>query len=247
MSSRRSTTRPNAIRPSAIRISAIRTSAIRSTSRSLATASGAVAGRVLQAAVTVLALARPADRPMHPLGQVFTGRLHRSGSAQHRTGSAFLDAAGDDEVLVRVSRAVGLRSPLLDINGLAVRVPAQGGDLLLSTTGWGRLTRYLLVPHRGARAGTFTCLVPYRTATGPVHIGAYESGADRFELFWSRPRGGWHRFGEIVLSPVPDDVDPTFDAILRTFAGLDNHEWYRRLRAPSYAAARRLRGAPTPG
>jgi len=207
-----------------------------------------VGGRLLQAAVTVLALVRPAGKPMHPLGWVLTGRLNRWGVVGEETGSAFLDGRGDDEVLVRLSRSVGLHSPLPDVNGLAIRVWADGGgDLLLSTTGSGRLTRYALVPHRSPRTGTFTCLVPYRTATGPVHVGARAVGADRFELLWARPSGGWHRFGEIVLTTEPGtDVDLSFDAILRTFEGLDNYEWYRRLRAPSYAAARRLRGATAP-
>jgi hypothetical protein len=206
------------------------------------------AGRLLAGAVTALALVRPAAKPMHPLGRVHTGRLHRPGTVGRRTGSAFLDGAGDDEVLVRVSRSVGLRPPLPDVNGLAVRVPADGpGDLLLSTTGWGRISRYVLAPHRSPRAGTFTCLVPYRTATGPVHVGARATGADRFELFWARPTGDWHRFGEVVLSPGPgSDPDLSFDAILNTFEGLENYGWYRRLRAPSYAAARRLRGADAP-
>lgn len=201
-------------------------------------------GRVLQVAVTALALLRPAAKPMHPLGAVFTGRLHRPGTVGQVTGSGFLDGAGDDEVLVRVSRSVGLRSPLPDVNGLAVRVPGEGGgDLLLSTTGRGRLTRYVLLAHRAPRTGTFTSLVPYRTATGPVHVGARAAGADRFELLWARPAGDWRRFGEIVLAPGPGtDRDLSFDAILNPLDGLDNYEWYRRLRGPSYAAARRLRG-----
>jgi hypothetical protein len=203
-------------------------------------------GLLLQAAVTALALVRPAAKPMHPIGRVLEGRLIRPGAPGPATGSPFLDGAGADEVLVRLSRSVGLRPPRRDVNGLAVRVPAAGGgDLLLSTTGWGRLTRYALVPHRSPRAGTFTCLVPYRTATGPVHVGARASGADRFELYWARPTGGWHRFAQLVLLGEAD-VDPSFDAVLNTFDGLDNYEWYRRLRAPSYAAARRLRGAATP-
>lgn len=208
-----------------------------------------VGGRVLQGAVTALAMVRPAAKPMHPVGRVSTGELRRSGVPGLVTGSPFLDEEGVDDALVRLSRGVGLLPPRPDVNGLAVRVPATGGgDLLLSTTGWGRLTRYALVPHRSPRAGTFTCLVPYRTATGPVHVGARATGPDRFELFWARPSGGWHRFAELTLSDAPGtDADCSFDAILHTFEGLDNYEWYRRLRAPSYAAARRLRGEQTPG
>ena len=215
---------------------------------SLGRTAASAGGLLLQAAVTALALVRPAAKPMHPIGRVLTGRLERVGVPGQVTGSAFLDGAGEDQALVRLSRSVGLRSPRHDVNGLALRVPAAGGgDLLLSTTGWGRLTRYALVPHRSPRAGNFTCLVPYRTPTGPVHIGARASGADRFELFWARPTGGWHRFAELVLQGGPGtDQDVSFDAILHMFEGLENYEWYRRLRAPSYAAARRLRGAVAP-
>jgi hypothetical protein len=52
-------------------------------------------------------------------------------------------------VLVRQSRAVGLPPRVPDIFGLAVQVPTQDGrhvDLLLASTGVGRLTRFTLAP-----------------------------------------------------------------------------------------------------
>jgi len=67
------------------------------------------------------------------------------------TGAAWLDDAGEDDVVVRLSRAVGLPPPAPDVFGLALRVPTAGGrygDLLFASTGLGRLTRFTLTPAR---------------------------------------------------------------------------------------------------
>ena len=109
---------------------------------SAARAASSAGGQILRAATGIIA-ARPAAKPLHPKGSVMRGTLHRFG-AEDRTGAAWLDQAGDDQVLVRQSRAVGLPSPVPDIFGLAVRVPTEGGrhgDLLFASTGLGRLTR----------------------------------------------------------------------------------------------------------
>ena len=218
-----------------------------SRSSPLTAAAARLGGRVLRRAVVLMAHVRSAPRPMHPLGLVYVGRLVRPGSPAELTGSAFLDEPGDDEVLVRQSRAAGLPPPWPDVNGLAVRLPAPGerpGDLLLSTTGRGRLTRYLLAVSRSERSGFFTSLVPYRSPSGPVHLGARSLQPDRLVLYWARPGGDWRAFGELVLSTDPGrDLDVSFDAVLHPVEGLEHFEWHRRLRAPSYAAARRLRGA----
>ena len=95
-------------------------------------------GATLSATIRTMAALRPAAKPLHPEGVIVTGALERRGSAVS-SGSAWLDEPGRDEVVVRVSRAIGLPDAVPDIHGLAVRVPTPAGvgDLLFASTGWG--------------------------------------------------------------------------------------------------------------
>ncbi len=201
-------------------------------------------GQVLRAATGLVAV-RPAAKPLHPRGSQLTGTLRRFGGAE-RTGVAFLDDAGQDQVLVRSSRAVGLPSPAPDIFGLALRVPIgdeRHGDLLFATTGLGRLTRFTLTPARSASSRPMTTLLPYRTPAGPVVLSALLDDGE-VTLAWAIGAGGWHRFAALSLdeTPVGDgDARPSFDPIRNTLPGLENYPWVRRLREPSYLAARRSR------
>ena len=83
-------------------------------------------------------LRRGRRKPLHPDGAVLPGTLHRVG-APTTWGSRWLDATGEHEATVRLSRSAGLPPPLPDILGLAIRVRIDGrdADLLLSTTGRG--------------------------------------------------------------------------------------------------------------
>jgi hypothetical protein len=205
----------------------------------------AAAGRLLALAVGVLAHARPAAKPMHPLGEVHLGRLVRLGHRGRPSGAAWLDDAGADEVLVRLSRSAGLRSPWPDVNGLALRVPRTDGapgDVLMSNTGWGRWTRYLLTVRSSLRSGSFTTLVPYRTPGGPVHVGARSTGPRSFSLHWAGRSGRWQHFADLEHDAGPArDAMVSFDAVLHVPDGVQNYDWWARLRAPGYAAARRSR------
>jgi hypothetical protein len=204
-------------------------------------------GQALRVA-TGLVSVRPADKPLHPRGTLLTGTLHRFGGAE-TTGVTWLDHAGRDDVLVRLSRAVGLPSPVPDIFGLAVRVPAgedRYADLLFATTGLGRLTRFTLTPARSAGGRPMTTLLPYRTPAGPVVLSAVLEGDDLVTLSWALGAGVWHRFAELSLGETPagdGDTDPSFDPIRHVLPGLENYPWVRRLREPSYASSRRSRRA----
>jgi hypothetical protein len=98
---------------------------------------GSTGGVLLAGATQAIAAVRPAAKPLHPRGEVVRGRVFRRG-ARPGTGVAWLDTAGEDDVLVRRSRAIGLPGAAPDIHGLAVRVPRPDGgygDLLFATTG----------------------------------------------------------------------------------------------------------------
>jgi hypothetical protein len=203
------------------------------------------AGRVLGTAVGALSAARPAAKPMHPRGTVASGRLHRHGGAD--TGAAFLDDPGVDTVLVRWSRSIGLPTPWPDVAGLALRIRPDDHDdssvdVLMSTTGHRAATRWLLRPTVHDRDAFLGTLLPYRSPTGPVLLGARAAGDGTWTLLWARPLGTWRAFGVLGLLDEPGrDLGVSFDATRAAPPGLVVPGWHRRLRAPSYAAARRSR------
>jgi hypothetical protein len=191
---------------------------------------------------------RPTAKPLHPYGQLMHGRLWRTG-LDDRSGASWLDEPGDDQVLVRFSRAVGLPLPLPDIFGIALRAPAGAGcgDLLFATTGLGRASRFLLRPVRSRDAGTYSTLLPYRSPRGPVLLAARpEAGDSRFSLACALGTGPWQPFAslEIAGQSDPGDADPllSFDPVLNCLPGLEPYDWVRRVREGAYAAARRSRG-----
>jgi hypothetical protein len=180
-------------------------------------------------------------KPLHPKGRVVEGRLVREG-LEPRTGVEFLDQVRVDEVLVRESRSIGLPSRLPDIHGLAIRVTEPDGsvgDLLFASTGWGRLTRYLLTASRTTYGRPMTTLLPYRSVAGRVVLGARETGMDRLELACSIDGAPWRRFAELVISDL-DAGDPmiSFDPVLNQVPGLEQYAVVTRLREPAYRAAR---------
>lgn len=177
------------------------------------------------------------------------GRIVRSGLAEP-SGVQWLDEPGTDEVIVRVSRAVGLPERLPDVLGLALRIPVatdKHADLLLATTGYGRVTRFVLAPARRPDHARFSTLLPYRTPEGPAVVGAVPSATGAtlgYELQVAIGVGPWRTFGTLEV-PQPGglrDLEVTFDPMLNTLPGLEPYPWVKRLRESSYRAARRSRG-----
>jgi hypothetical protein len=214
--------------------------------RRLETAAADASGHLLSTVVRGVAAVRPARKPLHPRGRVVRARLHRRG-AEPPTGIPWLDETGTNDVLVRVSQAVGLPSWLPDIQGLALRFDPGGspGDLLFATTGHGRITRFVLTPSlRFARP--LTTLLPYRTSIGPVLLGARRTDDNTFELSCATPSGPWRSFAGLALFPDGEEQDQeiSFDPVLHQIPGLEPYDWVRRLREPGYARARRARSSP---
>ena len=164
----------------------------------------------------------------------------------------WIDGPGTDDAQVRLSRAMGLPSGWPDIFGLAIRIPLspdRHSDLLFATTGRTIVGRFTLLPRRRPTAGSYSTLIPYRTASGPLLLSARPGGDRTFTLECARPAGAWRTFGELTLVSVPagdlgdtDDVGPTFDPVLNQIEGLGYYPWAARLREGSYRAARQSRG-----
>lgn len=224
------------------------------------TTPAAAAGAALGAVSGVVAHVRHA-KPLHPVGVVLDGRLRRHGAS---SGAAWVDTPGDDAVLVRISRGGGLPPWLPDVNGLALRVPDGDrlADVLLATTGSAPGLRHMLALHLDVVGGTFTSLLPYRGAHGPLLLAARSVGHSpvraepttiaealeleplRVRLAWAALTGPWRVFGDLeVTGPAEDRLDPPvhFDPLTPP-AGLGTYPWSAALRAAAYARARDVVG-----
>jgi hypothetical protein len=209
-----------------------------------------IAGWALAGLMFLIGKSRASSsKALHPRGAVCQGLLRRQGCSW-TTGVSWLDNAGNDQVLLRFSRSVGLPKPFPDVLGLAMRIPVDGdgyGNLLLSTTGAGRLSRFVPRPARRRRA-VYSCLIPYQAPTGPLLLAALPTDDDgsQFELVCARLRGAWSPFGRLAVLPASDcgqDAPVSFDPVLNAVPGLDNYTWAAQLRRFGYAASRRARGA----
>ncbi len=190
--------------------------------------------------------ARFRGKPLHPDGGVREARLEREGSGAH-TGVPWIDEPGTDHCLVRFSRASGVPAPLPDVHGIALRVPRPDGghgDVLLATTGTGRLTRFLLVAARETTGAAHTTLIPYRTPTGPLQLAFFPRDEQTFRLAHARPRGAWTPFATLHVrgdASTADDEPISFDPVTNRIPALDVYRWAARLREASYRAARHAR------
>ena len=222
------------------------------------------AGRLVAAPLSALARWR-GGKPMHPRGAVFDAVLERHGPADGGApwGVPWLDDAGTDAAVVRLSRGAGLPAPLPDLLGVAVRLLPTGApvDLLLSTTGSGPLTRFVLLPRVDA-AAVYTSIMGYRSDAGAIRIGAFpqdddvpsdpeplaravDEGGLRFTLAAARGFGPWRPFARLTLTASAEPLDPDvrFDAVLHAPPGLVADGPMARFRAPAYAGARVSRDA----
>lgn len=223
----------------------------------LATIIGAFLGRMSG----VVAGRTSRGRPVHPKGLLVRGTITRTRSLV-ATGVSWIDQAGVDNVVVRLSRSVGLPSALPDVYGLALAFPgpARPAHLLLATAGYGAVGRCVPAPRRRVDAGLYGSLLPFRTPTGPLFIAARPQAGPRlpqepaalaselderpftFALCSSRGFGAWSAFGSLtVIGAAFEDLDPPihFDPVRYPVDGLLHYPLVARLRAPAYESARR--------
>ena len=213
-----------------------------------------VAGRALEAVfAAILVVRRP--RPIHSRGVRLRGEIRWLGTSV-RSGMSWVDdQRGPVRVVARWSRSIGLPTALPDIQGLALRVEADGrqADIELASTGIGVPSRFVLFPHKTPWRAHLNTLLPYRGSEGPLLLaartvtapsaafGAIPTAEWTLRLFFARPLGKWHPFADVRLHATgeTDDADLRFDAVEHPLPGAGTYAWTRALRQPSYRLARR--------
>lgn len=199
-------------------------------------------GLALQGATHVLSAVRTAPKPLHPRGTVWNGEITRHGAGLVPTGVPWLDEPGHDDVIVRVSAAIGLPHGWPDIQGVAIHLPGQAGaDLLFASTGAGQITRFMLRLVRPTARHVASTLLPYRGPRGPIMLAATQVEPEQYALLRADGDGPWIGFGRLRLTERIDR-ELSFDPIRHPLPGLDNYAWVRRLRSPAYRTARQDRG-----
>ncbi|QKG21834.1 DUF1990 family protein [Actinomadura verrucosospora] len=224
------------------------------------------AGAALARAFTAAARAR-GGRPLHPHGLVFDATLRLSGTSRF-WGVPLLDDAAELRGVARLSRSIGLPSPFPDVLGLALRwrQPEEDGEpataeLLLATTGHGRLGRHLLRPANRWGPGFYGSLLPYAAGDRRVLLGAVArravpadpaaaDGPITMDLVVAAGLGPWERFGELLLTgPVrTDDREPLrFDPVRHPVPGLRPAGALQQMRGRAYDAVQHVDEHPRAG
>jgi hypothetical protein len=216
----------------------------------------AIGGVLLRALFASIALVRR-PRPIHVHGLVLEGDVTRIGDGT-ASGIEWIDRAPGppERVIARLSRSIGMPSWSPDVIGLALRLDTGTAvaDVELATTGVGVPGRFALIPRRSPSGATFSTLLPYRSARGPILLCARSprdeplpadlDGIDRalrarpwrLRLYVATPAGRWHPFADLALRPADaqDDRDLRFDAVRHPLPGAGSYGWVRSLRQPSY-------------
>ncbi|WP_229821129.1 MULTISPECIES: phosphodiesterase [Streptomyces] len=213
-------------------------------------------------------LARLRGAPaLHPQGLTCTAELEVVDDGGGPWGAPWLDAPGRYPATVRLSRAAGLPRRLPDALGLAVRVERADGtlDLLLTSSGRGRITRHLPLPRVDAlsgpcssllsyRIGGRSCLLaafPRRTRQAPVHADpaslreALAGGPLVLDLCAAPSgrsrRGAWRAFALLTVReplPVRQEDSPGFDVYAHSAPGFAPGGTLAAIRRAAYRGSR---------
>ncbi|MET0415836.1 MAG: hypothetical protein ABW022_07425 [Actinoplanes sp.] len=187
-------------------------------------------------------------RFLHPDGRTFAGEMTTVDGDRY-------------SATVRVSKGAGTGPGRADVLGLAVRVHRrEPADLLLSTAGTGRFTRYVPMPRRSFDT-VYGSILPYRTASGrKVHLLAEPDPdgpplGDSLESVSAAAAAGTglllSALGGTVIarvafgSALPDEVDAAlaFDPIRNAPAELHPAGAIHHSRALAYRLSQRWRQA----
>ncbi|MFE9676696.1 phosphodiesterase [Streptomyces sp. NPDC006259] len=215
-------------------------------------------------------LARLRGAPaLHPRGLTCTADVEVVDAAGEPWGVDWLDTPRRYAATARLSRAAGLPRRLPDGLGLAVRMEGVTGegaplDLLLTSSGRGRLTRHLPRPRADALGGPYSSLLSYRvggrtrvlaafprrSGRAPVHgdpeslSAALERGPLVFDLCAAAPDGAWRAFAVLtVRGPLPlgEEESADYDVYRHSARGFTPGETLATIRRAAYRGSRRGR------
>lgn len=161
-------------------------------------------------------------RALHPHGTVAGATLTLDpGSA---LGAAL--GPGPHQTVVRLSRGLGIRSPLPDVHGVAVRLDRDAGrvDLLFSGTARHQST-----------------LLPYRSGSDLVWLELARRSATHFVVRERRLPGAARNVGRLDVGEPRGDDGSAYDPYLHQAAGLSPVRFLSRLREAAYDGSRRGR------
>ncbi|MFI6033240.1 phosphodiesterase [Streptomyces sp. NPDC051315] len=203
---------------------------------------------------------------LHPHGLMCTAEVEVVDGGGGRWGAAWLDTPGRYTATVRLSRAAGLPRRLPDGLGMAVRVARAGGpdrplDLLLTSSGRGRVMRHVPLPRADALGGPYSSLLAYRvggrprvlaafprrSGRGPVHGDprslrtALAAGPLVFDLRAGAPDGSWRAFAVLTVRtalPDPQDETPDYDVYLHDADGFTPGGTLAAARRAAYRGSR---------
>jgi hypothetical protein len=201
-------------------------------------------------------------RGFHPFGAGFSARL--SPVSEEAAGAG---ALGEErEVLVRLSRALGLPEWLPDPCGLAIRAPDAYGpgrhqDLLMVSSARPPGGRHALLPSRGFGDLPYSTVLPYRLRGETVLFGARartrrpgpkladlrerDVGGLEFALEVAGLSGGWRPLATLTLGErlPPAQTERLGFKPTNTGGGLELVGLLNRLRGPAYGASQEGRAA----
>jgi hypothetical protein len=182
---------------------------------------------------------------LHPDGLTCTAELEVWDDGAGPWGAAWLDTPARYAATVRLSRAAGLPRRLPDGLGLAVRVedaegPGRPVDLLLTSSGRGRLTRRLPRLRADALGGPYSSLLSYRVGGRDRVLAAFPRRAGRawvhgdpasltralaagplaFDLCAQESGRSWRAFAVLtVRAPLSVAQDESLDFDIYTHSG----------------------------
>lgn len=225
---------------------------------------------VVEAGFRLVARLRGAPA-LHPQGLLCTAEVEVLGDGGAPWGVRWLDTPRQYAATVRLSRAAGLPRRLPDGLGLALRMeqaaaPGRPLDLLLTSSGRGRVTRRLPLPRADALDGPYSSLLSYRvggrdtvlaalprrTGQAAVHgdptslRAALAGGPLVFDLCVGTADGAWRAFAVLtVRGPLParPEETPDFDIYRHSAPGFAPGPALATTRRAAYRGSRAGRRA----
>ncbi|MGW0337377.1 phosphodiesterase [Streptomyces sp. NPDC003011] len=202
---------------------------------------------------------------LHPDGLTCTAELEVVDDGAGPWGARWLDTPARYPATVRLSRAAGLPRRLPDGLGLAVRAEGAGGpgrpvDLLLTSSGRGRVSRRLPLPRADALGGPYSSLLSYRIGGRSRVLAAFPRRSGRalhgdpasltralatgplvFDLCAQGSGRSWRAFAVLTVRaplPVRQDESLDFDIYAHSAGGFTPGSTLAATRRAAYRGSR---------